>query len=282
MRKKYLLGLGNHCFHRLAYTEWGDPANPRVLVCVHGLTRNGRDFDMLAEALADRWRVICPDMPGRGDSDWLPEKTDYVPPTYRADCAALIARLDVEQVDWLGTSMGGIIGIGLAAMPNAPIRRLILNDIGPFIPAAALRRIAEYVGVDRRFPDLGEAEHYLRAAMASFGVRRPEHWRYLAGTSTRPAEGGGLRLHYDPGIAQTFVGQKIEDVSFWPVWDAVRCPSLVLRGAKSDILLPETAAEMTTRGPRPELVQFPGCGHAPMLMEAEQIAAVRAWLEREE
>lgn len=278
MRQKYLPALGLHGFHRLAYTEWGDPDNPRVLVCVHGLTRTGRDFDHLADALAADWRVICPDMPGRGESDWLPVKADYAVPTYLADCAALIGRLDVEQVDWLGTSMGGIIGVHLAALPGTPIRRLIINDIGPFIPAAGLRRIAAYVGADPRFADSTEALAFLKGTMATFGIHRAEHWQHMLAISTRPADGGGLRLHYDPGLSQAFLGDTPKDIDFWPAWEATSCPVLALRGADSDILLAATAQEMTRRGPDTKLVEFAGCGHAPALMEPEQISVIAHWL----
>lgn len=281
MRQRFLCGLGVHGFHRLAYREWGDPANPRVLICVHGLTRNGRDFDVLASALADRWRVVCPDMPGRGESEWLHCKADYTLATYMADCAALIARLDVEAVDWLGTSMGGIIGVHLASLRGSPIRRLVVNDVGPFIPAEGMSRIGDSVGTNPHFSGPAEAEAFLRLAMAKFGIVREDHWRHVVEISTRPAEGGGLRLHYDPGIAEAYRGLLAGDVSFWPIWEAVRQPVLVLRGADSDILLPDTAGQMATRHPQVTLVEFPGCGHAPALMEEAQIVAVRRWLESE-
>jgi pimeloyl-ACP methyl ester carboxylesterase len=280
MRQKHFLGLGAQAFHRISYVEWGDSANPHTVVCVHGLTRNARDFDFLAASLAEDWRVACPDMAGRGDSDWLADKTAYNPVTYRNDCTGLIARLDVERVAWVGTSMGGIIGMSLAAVPGSPIERLVINDIGPFIPSAGLKRIAGSVGADPRFADLGAAETYLKEAMATFGIARAEHWRHLAEHGTRQAAGGGWRLHYDPGIAATFTGAILEDTEFWPLWEAIHCPVLVLRGAQSDILLAETAERMRQTGPRAEVVEVAGCGHAPALMEADQIAVVREWLGR--
>ena len=280
MRRKHFQALGLHGLHRIAYTEWGDPTNSKVLVCVHGLTRNGRDFDVLARALENGWRIVCPDMPGRGDSAWLPVKADYALPTYMADCATLIARLDVETVAWLGTSMGGMIGMSLAALPDSPIAQLIVNDVGPFIPSASLKRIADYVGTDPRFPDLASAEAFLRLAIGSFGIKDPAHWRHMAEISTRPTDDGQLRLHYDPGIAEPFFGVEIQDISFWPVWEQIRCPTLLLRGADSDLLLRETAMEMTGRGPKAELIEFQGCGHAPALMSDEQVSVVRQWLER--
>lgn len=277
MRQRYLQGLGVHGFHRLAYTEWGDPANPQVLVCVHGLTRTGRDFDHVARRLADRWRVVCPDMPGRGESEWLPVAGAYSMPTYLADCAALLARLDVTEVDWLGTSMGGIIGIHLAAQPGTPIRRLIINDVGPFIPADGLRRIAWAVGTNPRFADRDAAEAYLRQAMATFGVTRADHWRHLVDISTRSA-GDGLQLHYDPAIGTAMRENDIEDVEFWPAWSAVNCPVLVLRGKDSDILSAETARGMVADRRQATLVEFPGCGHAPTLMDDGQIDVIDTWL----
>jgi pimeloyl-ACP methyl ester carboxylesterase len=277
-RQQFVPILGPRGFYRMAYREWGAADNKRVLICVHGLTRLGRDFDHLARELAADYRVICPDMPGRGESDWFDDKMDYQPPNYVAACAALIARLGVDRVDWLGTSMGGIVGMTMASMPNAPITRMIINDIGPFVPKSAIERIASYTGTDPRFTAFAEAEAMYRKNAAPFGIKRDEHWRYLTEISIRPAERGTLKLHYDPGIVIPFKSAPIADLSFWPVWDAIKCPVLLLRGAESDLLLAETAKEMTERGPRAKLVEIPGCGHAPALMENDQIAIVRDWL----
>jgi pimeloyl-ACP methyl ester carboxylesterase len=277
MKTESVLGLGPHGFHRIAYTRWGEAAAPRTLICVHGLTRNGRDFDRLAAALSDRWRVVCPDVPGRGRSDWLPQ-SDYTYPQYLADMAALIARIGATEIDWLGTSMGGLIGMMLAAQPNAPIRRLVLNDIGPFLPKAGLARLAEYVGKDPRFASLDELEAYLRRVHAPFGPLSDQDWRHMALQGYRRLEGGGFGLAYDPAIGPAFLAGGIQDVELWPVWDAVRCPVLVLRGAESDILTAATAAEMRERGPKAQLVEFPGIGHAPALMTESSIAVVRDWL----
>lgn len=279
-RQHRVPALGPHGFYRLAYVEWGDPRNPRVLVCVHGLTRNARDFDYLARALAGDYRVVCADMPGRGESDWWDYKTDYSNPNYVPACAALIARLGVEQVDWLGTSMGGIIGMLMASTPNSPIARLIVNDVGPVVPKAALERIATYTGADPRFASIDEAEQLFRQIAAPFGIKKDEDWRFLAKISTRPAEGGKLRLHYDPGIAIPFKAAPITDWTFWPVWDAIKAPTLVLRGAESDLLLADTATEMTKRGPKADLAVIQGCGHAPALMEPDQVAVISGWLAR--
>jgi pimeloyl-ACP methyl ester carboxylesterase len=192
--------------------------------------------------------------------------------------AALIARIGATEIDWLGTSMGGLIGMMLAAQPNAPIRRLVLNDIGPFLPKAGLARLAEYVGKDPRFASLDELEAYLRRVHAPFGPLSDQDWRHMALQGYRRLEGGGFGLAYDPAIGPAFLAGGIQDVELWPVWDAVRCPVLVLRGAESDILTAATAAEMRERGPKAQLVEFPGIGHAPALMTESSIAVVRDWL----
>ena len=279
MRTHELRCLGPHGFHRVTYYEWGDAANPRVVLCVHGLTRNGRDFDILARTLASQFRVVCPDVAGRGVSQWLSHKQDYGYPIYLADMAALIARTGAEQVDWVGTSMGGLIGMMLAAQPQTPIRRLLVNDVGPFIPRAALERLAMYVGKAPRFVTLDELERYLRMVLEPFGALTNEQWRHLATHSSRQSDHGSFGMCYDPAIADAFAG-PLQDVALWPVWDAIRCPTLVLRGRESDLLLRETAEEMTRRGPRAQLVEFAGIGHAPALMADDQIAVVRDFLDK--
>lgn len=273
-----LLGLSAGGFHKLSYVVWGDARAERTLVCVHGLTRNARDFDPLAGALAAAgWRVVCPDVVGRGQSAWLADPAGYGYPQYLADINALLARLEVERVDWLGTSMGGLIGMMLAALPGNPIGRMVVNDVGPLVPKAALERIAAYLGQVQRFASLAEAEAHLRQIHAPFGDLSDSEWAHLTEHSVRE-EAEGFVLRYDPEIRRPFLQQPLEDVILWPVWDAVTCPTLVLRGADSDLLLPETADEMTRRGPRAELVEIPNCGHAPALMAAEQIAVVRDFL----
>lgn len=276
MRQRFLAALGAAGFHRIAYVEWGEAGRPAV-VCAHGLTRNGRDFDTLAAALSDERRVVCPDMPGRGRSDWLANPAEYGYPRYAADMAALIARLDVESVDWVGTSMGGLVGMMMAALPGSPIRRLVLNDVGPFIPKAALARIGSYVGQDPAFADEAELEAYLRRVHAPFGPLDDEEWRHFARHGQRRDAAGTLRLAYDPAIGRIFTGE-VRDVDLWAMWECVACPVLVLRGAESDLLTADTASAMTVRGPRAELVTFPGVGHAPALIADDQVAVVREWL----
>ncbi|HEX7006417.1 MAG TPA: alpha/beta hydrolase [Alphaproteobacteria bacterium] len=279
MRHDSFLGLGPHGFHRVAYVEWGARENPKVLVCVHGLTRNARDFDFVAMALERDYRVVAVDVVGRGRSDWLPVAADYTTAQYCADMTALIARLDVPQIDWLGTSMGGMIGMVLAAQPNAPIRRLVLNDIGPFIPKAALEHIATYIGDQPVFDTLADAATYMGEIHAGFGNLSWEQKLHLAEHSVRPRrEDGKLVLRWDPKIADAFRATPPQDVDMWHLWDAIRCPALVLRGVNSDLLTAETAAEMARRGPGARVVEFMEAGHAPKLMEGDQIGVVCEWL----
>ena len=278
MREGSYLGLSTSGFHRLAYSEWGAADADRTTVCVHGLTRNGRDFDPLATCLAEVGsRVVCPDVVGRGRSDWLADAKGYSYPQFLADANALIARLDVETVDWVGTSMGGLIGMMLAAQPKTPLRRLVINDVGPFVPKAALERIADYLGKDPVFPDMAAAEAHLRQVHAPFGALSDAQWRHLTRHSVKPDEAGGYRFRYDPGIALALAG-PLEDLDLWPLWDAISIPVLVLRGAESDLLLADTAAEMAQRGPKAQVIEVAGCGHAPALLDEAQISLVKDWL----
>lgn len=279
MEQRHVLSLGLGGFHRVAYTQWGDPKNPRVLLCVHGLTRNGRDFDALARVLSATYRVVCPDIVGRGDSDRLTDKSQYGYPQYCADMAALIARLDAFELDWLGTSMGGLIGMMIAARPNNPIRRLILNDIGASVARAGLERLAGYVGCDPRFAYRTEAEAYFRRVMATFGPLDDGHWAHVVDHGIEPAERGGYRLRYDPAIGNPFKG-PLFDIELWPFWDPIACPVLAIRGAESDLFLEGTARRMAETGPKAEIVSLPGIGHAPALMADDQIALVREWLAK--
>lgn len=272
-RLRYLLG---GAFHGLAWTEWG-PAEGAPVLCVHGLTRTGRDFDALARALAAQGRrVLCPDLPGRGASDWLPDPMLYTPPSYVAVLAHLLARLEGEA-DWIGTSLGGICGMMVAAGPGNPIRRLVLNDIGSRVPAAAAARIAAYVGQDRAFGDIAAFEAHLRQVHAPFGPLSEAEWRHLAETSARRLPDGRIAPHYDPAIAVPFAHSATGAVDLSLVWSRVRVPTLILRGAESDILEAEVAAEMAMR-PGVRLLTFPGIGHAPALTAPGQIAAIADFL----
>ena len=264
--------------HRIAYRESGDPQAP-ALVCVHGLTRCARDFDALAAAMSDRYRVICPDVAGRGDSDWLADPMLYQVPQYVADMVTLIARLDVERVHWVGTSMGGLIGMALAAQKNTPVSKLVMNDAGPLVAKAALERIATYVGLAPPLPSLEAAERFVRTVHAPFGPHSDTQWRFLTEVVVRRNPDGSYRPHYDPKIGELFrQDMPAGDLESWPLWDAIRCPALVLRGAQSDLLAKATADAMAQRGPRAKVVEFAGVGHAPTLMHADQIAVVREFL----
>jgi pimeloyl-ACP methyl ester carboxylesterase len=276
-RRHDLPSLSPHGFHRVAYYEWGDPGNPRVVICVHGLGRNGRDFDVLGETLAPTHRVLAVDMPGRGNSDWLGDPNDYVFPTYLTTLTALIARSGAAAVDWVGTSMGGLLGITVAALPNAPVSRLVVNDVGPTIEAVALERIASYFGMDPTFATYAEIEAYIRAISAPFGPLTDAQWEHVTRTNVRQRATGRWGVAYDPGIAVPFRAQPAP-VDLWPMWDAIRCPTLLLRGARSDLLSAATAAEMSARGPKPAVIEFPGVGHAPTLLTPDQCDPVVRFL----
>ena len=266
--------------HNMAYKEWGDPKNPAVLLCVHGVTRVSDDFDALAAVMSDRYRVICPDVVGRGRSSWLTNPLGYQLPQYVSDMVTLIARLDVTQVDWFGTSMGGLIGMGVAALKGNPIRKMMLNDIGPTINFAALMRIAQYMGKEVRFPTFEAGVDYIRTIAAPFGPHSGEQWNKLAGDVLRQQKDGQWSRHYDPAIAQAFSTFTEEnaaqsEAALWAIYDAIQCPVLLVRGSESDLLSRETADLMTQRGPRAALTELAGIGHAPTFMQPEQIALAR-------
>ena len=281
-RLNHVQCLDSRGLHRMAYWEWGERANPRVLVCVHGLARQGRDFDTLARAMSAEYRVVCPDVVGRGVSDALADPAGYQIPAYVADMVTLLARLDAQTVHWVGTSMGGLIGLGLASLAQSPINRLVLNDVGPAIQFEAITRIGTYLGKPMRWGSVDEAADYFLSISASFGPHTREQWLAL----TRPmlkADGDGFIPHYDPNIALPFRAITPEMVAAgeamtWMAYDAVRSPTLLLRGAESDLLSHATALAMTQRGPKARLREFSGIGHAPTLQADEQVAAVREFL----
>jgi len=281
IRRVQVEGPDRH--YGLSYANWGADCGAagaaRTVVCVHGLTRNGRDFDHLARVLAEDRRVICPDIAGRGLSDPLTDPEHYALPTYVGHMIQLLSRLGLDEVDWVGTSMGGLIGMGVAAMEASPIRKLVLNDVGPFLPKTALQRINTYLGLDLRFASLEALQAHLREIHAGFGPLTDAEWRHLAEHSAARREDGRFGLNYDQRLGRPMTTGPIEDVDLWPVWDQIRCPVLVLRGIDSDLLLPATAAEMTRRGPKAEVIEVDGTGHAPALMAKDQIAIVAAWLD---
>jgi len=308
-RRESFLGLSPGGFHRVAYLDWGNHGADHAVVCVHGLARNARDFDFLAADLARDCRVVCMDVAGRGDSEWLADKGDYRFSTYLADAAALIARITSPappayfgtlrsrgarrgpaHIDWVGTSMGGLIGMLLAAKRGSPIRRLVLNDVGAFIPWSALYRLKGYVAGGGTYRSVEEAEAYLREACAAFGPLEDSQWRHLAEHSVVPVEGGRYRMRYDPGIADTMRGHAdpefplgpnfLAGIDLWGTWAEIRCPTLILRGAESDVLSRETLAQMQELRPGVEVLELPGTGHAPALMSYDQVAAVREFVLR--
>lgn len=281
MKSDAVLCLSSKGFHRMHYTDWGDAANPRVVICVHGLSRNCRDFDALAQALQPDFRVVCPDVAGRGRSDWLAAKEDYGYPQYLADTTALIARITAsgeKTIYWVGTSMGGILGMLLASLPNTPVRKLVLNDVSIVIPKAMLERIANYVGMDPRFRTFQELEAYVRAVSAPFGPLTDAQWHHLTLHGAKQYDDGSWGMCYDPGIGLPFRKGPLADIDLTPYWDQVACPTLLLRGAQSDLLLKDMALQMARHGPKPRLVEFAGIGHAPMLMAEDQIKVVRDFL----
>jgi pimeloyl-ACP methyl ester carboxylesterase len=279
--------------HRMAYWQWGNPLASHVVVCVHGLTRQGRDFDVLARALCDRAgeqiRVVCPDVVGRGKSDWLKDPQGYQIGVYGADMLAMLAQLQPGTLDWLGTSMGGLIGMALAGQPGLPafaqMRRLVLNDVGPVIEWQALQRIGQYLGRTGVFADEQQAADALWAVSQTFGPHTPAQWLAFTRPMLKPlGDGSGrLTLHYDPGLALPYAAFTQEaaaqgEALLWAAYDQIQATTLVLRGAESDLLSSATAAAMTQRGPKARVIEFPGIGHAPTLMAPDQVQAVLAFL----
>jgi pimeloyl-ACP methyl ester carboxylesterase len=267
----------------MAYVEWGDPGNPKVLICVHGLTRCGRDFDFLAQAMADEYRVVCPDVVGRGRSDWLRDKSLYALPQYCADMTTLLAKLDVESVHWVGTSMGGLIGMALACQPETPITRLVLNDVGPVVTGVSLQRIGDYLGNAPRFKDIEQADTFVRTIGAPFGKLTAAQWRHLTVHVTRAGSrrrgGVCLRSRARPTIPGDVARRRRQGRR---VVAPVRRPSAARpccsAASDSDLLTHDTALQMTRRGPLARLVEIPDAGHAPMLLELSQVLPIRQFL----
>lgn len=263
----------------LAYTEWGDSANPRVLVCIHSLSRQSRDFDFLAQRLQSHYRVICPDVAGRGASDWLHDKLGYNLVNYALHIVHLLQELKIQRVDWVGSSLGGMIGFVVNSIQPGLIQKLVLNDVGPLLPQVALQRIGAYVGLDPRFASPGEALEFFKKNFTPMNIQNETHWQHLLTHSLRPAENGTFRLHYDPGIAEPFklIADK-GDLELWSLWEDVKCPVLVLHGLKSDILTSAIVQKMKNTHQRTESVEYPDIGHLPSLMEDGQITTVEQWL----
>jgi len=279
-RQGSVLSMSRQGFHQIAYTEWGDPDAEETALCVHGLTRQGRDFDSLAVSLVKRgYRVVCPDLAGRGRSDWLRDPEDYNLPQYASDLTAVIARLGVKTLTWIGTSLGGLIGMTVASQVGTPVRKLVINDIGPFLPHSALHRL----GLNLRhmpdsFPSYLAAESYFRDVLSPFGDLTDSQWQQVTQYSISRESDGTYRMLCDPGIARVFRPVFFYNVSLWRYWDAIECPVLLLRGEQSDLLPADLAATMCKRGPRPDYMEIHGCGHAPALLDEAQVDAVTGWV----
>jgi pimeloyl-ACP methyl ester carboxylesterase len=302
MRQQSFLSLGPDGFHRVAYTDWGDADNPNVVMCVHGLSRNCRDFDYLADAMQKDYRVVCMDVVGRGESDWLEDKSGYTFSTYLSDAAALVTRVTTpvrsgffremrtRSLDWIGTSMGGLMGMLLAAKRGSPIGRLVMNDVGPFVPWNGLFRLKGHLGRPHGFGSLRAAGEFLREALAAFGPLTERQWEHLIQHSVkRREEDRRWYLRFDPAIGkwnaqsdpELPIGPEfLRGIDLWAVWKAVTCPVLVLRGANSEVLPAPTVEEMRRRKPGTQSVEFAGVGHAPALFDAKQIGAVREFLKQ--
>lgn len=280
---KFVQCLSPAGLHKMAYKEWGDRDNRKVLVCVHGVTRISDDFDNLARELCHEYRVICPDVVGRGRSDRLRDPRYYHVPQYVSDMVTLLARADADTVHWLGTSMGGLIGIGLASLADSPLRKLVLNDVGPALNPVALQRIGDYIDQDVRFASFDEAVRYIREISLPFGPHSDDEWRKLAGDVLRQDDEGKWVRHYDLRLAAPFKAATPESTQqaeklLWMAYDAISCPTLLVRGAQSDLITHQTAQEMSTRGPKAKVVELPGVGHAPTFMHADQIDIVKHFL----
>jgi pimeloyl-ACP methyl ester carboxylesterase len=280
-RTGHFLGLSKMGFHKIAYVEWGPADAESVVVCVHGLTRQGRDFDYLAVELASMGRrVICPDLVGRGRSGRLQDPADYNLLQYCADMNALIAHTGAASIDWVGTSLGGLIGMVLAGLPGHPMRRLVINDIGPTVSPEGLARIGRYMAqMPEHFATMSDAESYLRDVLAPFGALADEHWHHLTRHSVRWNQGEQCYENLcDPMIAQAFRKPGYIGINLWDYWDRIDVPILVVRGMKSDLLQGYAAREMARHNPRTELYDVPECGHAPTLMPRQQVDAVASFL----
>jgi pimeloyl-ACP methyl ester carboxylesterase len=278
-REGWARSIGRNGYHRIAYRDWGDPTAPETAYCIHGFTRNSHDFDPLARALATSRRVVCPDLVGRGRSDWLSDPADYHLLQYNLDFTVLEARIGAEKFDWIGTSLGGLMGISLAGLPNSPIQRLVINDIAPEIPLSALRRVTQYMGASERFQDLEAVEAHLRRTLAPFGPMKDADWRRMAKTSSAET-GGTYHLAFDPEIVQNFRRYwLLVHFNLWRYWEKITCPVLILRGTESDFLTRELLEKMQHRLPHAKIIEFAGVGHTPTLNAPEQIEPVVEWLD---
>ena len=265
-------------FHKIHYLEWGERDNPKVIVCVHGLSRNARDFDFLASKLSEDYRVISVDMPGRGRSHNFTEAKFYNFTQYITDLVAMISRLNIESLDWIGTSMGGLLGMIIASQNNTPIKRLILNDIGPFVSAESMVRIRNYIGICPNLRSFEQAQKYISQILKPFGNLSDEMWHHLTLHGTTQLVDGSYVLSYDPKIASAFA-ESPKDIDLWNFWNNIHCPILLLRGEKSEILTREIVSQMQNSNKSMIFTEFLDTGHAPSLMEDNQIMTIKHWLD---
>ncbi|MBY0500967.1 MAG: alpha/beta hydrolase [Alphaproteobacteria bacterium] len=277
-RRDYIWGLSPLGFHKVAYVEWGKKTHGPVLICAHGLTRNSRDFDYLCKAIKHNYQIVCPDLVGRGESDYTGSNLTYNFAQYLADMVTLLARIDSQEVHWLGTSLGGIIGMMLAAQPNSPIKSLILNDVGMIIPSIALQRLGTYARNDDSFATFEDAKNYFKTALSGFNIIDSKIWDHITKYGTKQDEKGGLSLTYDAVIGEIFRNEETPSLHFETYWQSIRCPVLILRGEASDMLLPEIIKKMMYFRPNTKVITIPQCGHAPSLMTIEQIQIIENWL----
>ncbi len=278
------LCINSKSYHNIFYQDWGSEDSKETLFCLHGLTRNSHDFDAIANRLGGtrkKRRIICPDTVGRGRSDWLPDHEDYQIQQYNMDITVLAARLGCEKFDLLGTSLGGMMGMVLAAMKNSPVKRLIINDIAPEVPNTAMSRLGRYLHLDPYFNNLDEVEQYIRKTLAPFNPMTDEDWAHYAKTSSRP-DGDGFRLAFDPDISNTY-GRRywyLMYFNLWKYWVQIKCPVLILRGKDSDFLSEHLLERMLRKLPQAEAIEFEGTGHTPTLNAPEQIDPIIKWLDK--
>lgn len=279
-RHDFFWSLTTQGFYKSAYVDWGEIDNKDVLLCVHGLTRNSRDFDYLAKDLQQSCRVVCPDLLGRGESDYPGNPHVYNFAQYLTDMVAFLARIGAPKVHWLGTSLGGIIGMMLAAQPNSPIKSLILNDVGMIVPSMTLQRLQTYARNDHVFLSFHEAKSYFQTVLSTFGITDDVLWNHITQYGIKRDDQGHFRLAYDPAIGQAFINEPSPSLHLETYWQAIECPILVIRGEQSDLLLPDIITKMLYLQPNTKVVTLPHCGHAPSLMIPEHIQVVKDWLQQ--
>lgn len=287
MERRYYFGLSPEGFHPLCYGEWGKQNEGSGVLCVHGLTRNKSDFSYLAESLKQDFHVTALDVVGRGESAYFQNPQYYSYQQYLSDIYTLVARLRWENIYWIGSSMGGLLGMIMASLPNSPVKALILNDIGPFIPKETAEKIRQYAGTKVNFSTLEEGKEFLKQRYGGFGIEHPEHWEHFFHHSLVKDQDGSYTLAYDPQVSNVIADQatsipSLQDAAgnflFWHYWHHVKCPVLLIRGESSDVLPYSVIEKMQSMGPKFELVEIKNAGHAPALMEKEHIDIIHRWL----